>query len=62
MCRSIKRLRQPAGPPSDAEIRAAARQFVRKISGFQKPSKNNEAAFESAAKAAPRAAAGGPTP
>lgn len=48
MCRSIKRLRQPAGPPSDAEIRAAARQFVRKISGFQKPSKNNEAAFESA--------------
>ncbi|MBX9602684.1 MAG: DUF2277 domain-containing protein [Bryobacteraceae bacterium] len=48
MCRSIKRLRQPAGLPSEDEIRAAARQFVRKISGFQKPSRNHEAAFQSA--------------
>ena len=48
MCRSIKKLRnaQPAATPDD--IRAAARQFVRKVSGFQKPSQKNETAFEKA--------------
>ncbi len=48
MCRSIKRLRNPGQPPSDAEVRAAALQFVRKVSGYRKPSKVNEAAFEQA--------------
>lgn len=37
MCRSIQRLRTPAGPATDAEIEAAALQFVRKISGFRTP-------------------------
>ena len=45
MCRSIKTLRQPEGLPQDEEIRAAALQFVRKISGFRKPSRANEEAF-----------------
>lgn len=48
MCRSIKSLRTPEGPASPDEIEAAARQFVRKVSGFQKPSKANEDAFEAA--------------
>lgn len=48
MCRSIKKLRTPVGLPSEEEIVAAARQFVRKISGFQKPSRRNEDAFETA--------------
>ncbi|MDP6453416.1 MAG: DUF2277 domain-containing protein [SAR202 cluster bacterium] len=46
MCRSIKILREGNTPVSDEEIRAAALQFVRKISGYRKPSKANEAAFE----------------
>ncbi len=45
MCRSIKRLRVPEHASTEEEIRAAALQFVRKVSGFQKPSKANEAAF-----------------
>lgn len=45
MCRSIKPLFNFEPPVSEAEIRAAALQFVRKISGIQKPSKANEAAF-----------------
>lgn len=47
MCRSIKSLRgdEPAG---EDEIRAAALQFVRKVSGYQKPSKANTEAFERA--------------
>jgi hypothetical protein len=48
MCRSIKRLRVPERSSTDQEIRAAALQFVRKVSGFQKPSKANEAAFQQA--------------
>ena len=45
MCRSIKPLFNFNPPVGDQEIRAAALQFVRKISGFHKPSKANQAAF-----------------
>jgi hypothetical protein len=45
MCRSIKTLFNFEPPVTDEEIRAAARQFVRKVSGFNSPSKPNEAAF-----------------
>ena len=45
MCRSIKPLFNFAPPVTDVEIRAACLQFVRKVSGFSKPSKINEAAF-----------------
>lgn len=45
MCRSIKTLFNFEPPVSDEEIRAASLQFVRKVSGFNKPSKANEAAF-----------------
>ena len=48
MCRSIKRLRDGATPASQEEIEAAARQFVRKISGFSAPAAHNEATFEAA--------------
>ena len=48
MCRSIKQLRNTEIPATDEEIRLAALQFVRKVSGYRKPSKANEAAFESA--------------
>jgi hypothetical protein len=48
MCRSIRLLFNFAPPVTDAEIEAASLQFVRKISGFNKPSKANEAAFHSA--------------
>jgi hypothetical protein len=48
MCRSIKTLRQADVVAGDDEIRAAARQFVRKVSGFSKPSSRHEAAFEEA--------------
>lgn len=48
MCRSIKVLRNPAQPATHDDVAAAARQFVRKISGYHKPSKANEAAFEKA--------------
>ena len=46
MCRSIKVLRNPESPATDAEIEAAALQFVRKISGYRQPSKANAAAFD----------------
>ena len=46
MCRSIKTLRRPDEPAGEEEIRAAALQFVRKVSGFRKPSRANEDAFE----------------
>ena len=46
MCRSIKQLRGAAISPTEVEIRAAALQFVRKISGYRKPSRANSAAFE----------------
>jgi hypothetical protein len=45
MCRSIKTLFNFQPPVTDEEIRAASLQFVRKVSGFNKPSKTNEAAF-----------------
>ncbi len=45
MCRSIKTLFNFQPPVTDEEIRAASLQFVRKVSGFNKPSKANEAAF-----------------
>lgn len=45
MCRNIKPLFNYEPPATDEEIQAAALQFVRKISGFTKPSKINEAAF-----------------
>ena len=48
MCRNIKTLFNFEPPVTDEEIRAASIQFVRKISGFNKPSKANEAAFYSA--------------
>ena len=48
MCRSIKILRNAEVPATEEEIRAAALQFVRKVSGYRKPSKVNEAAFERA--------------
>ncbi len=48
MCRSIKPLFNFEPPATDEEIRAASLQFVRKLSGFTKPSKANEAAFERA--------------
>ena len=45
MCRNIKMLFNFDPPVTDGEIRAASLQFVRKVSGFNKPSKGNEAAF-----------------
>ena len=48
MCRSIKQLRNSEIPATEEEIRAAALQFVRKVSGYRKPSKANEPAFEMA--------------
>ena len=46
MCRNIKTLYNFEPPATDEEIRSASLQFVRKLSGFTKPSKVNEAAFE----------------
>ena len=48
MCRSIKQLRNSEIPATEEEIRAAALQFVRKVSGYRKPSKVNQAAFDQA--------------
>jgi len=48
MCRSIKPLFNFEPPVTEDEVRKAALQFVRKISGFSKPSKANEAAFNAA--------------
>jgi hypothetical protein len=48
MCRSIRTLRTGATPASDEEITAAALQYVRKVSGYRKPSSANEPAFEAA--------------
>ncbi|HKR99594.1 MAG TPA: DUF2277 domain-containing protein [Candidatus Dormibacteraeota bacterium] len=48
MCRSIKTLRSSATPATEDEIRAAALQFVRKVSGYRAPSPANRAVFESA--------------
>ncbi len=48
MCRSIKPLFNFEPPVSDADIQAAALQFVRKVSGFNTPSRANQAAFQAA--------------
>lgn len=48
MCRSIKQLRNAEIPATEEEIRSAALQFVRKVSGYRKPSKVNQAAFDRA--------------
>lgn len=48
MCRSIKVLRRSDAPVTPEEISAAALQFVRKVSGYHKPSKANQAIFDSA--------------
>jgi hypothetical protein len=48
MCRNIKTLFNFAPPATDEEIKAASLQYVRKVTGFNKPSKTNEAAFYSA--------------
>jgi hypothetical protein len=49
MCRSIKPLRRSeSGPATEAEVRAAALQFVRKVSGYRQPSRANAASFEAA--------------
>jgi hypothetical protein len=48
MCRSIKQLRRSDIPASDQELYEAALQYVRKVSGYRKPSRANNAAFEAA--------------
>lgn len=48
MCRSIKTLRRVEAPATDDEVRAAALQFVRKVSGYRQPSRDNAPAFDSA--------------
>lgn len=48
MCRSIKPLRLPDRPATEQEIQEAALQYVRKVSGYRKPSRMNQEAFEKA--------------
>jgi hypothetical protein len=48
VCRSIKVLRQPDRPASDQELYEAALQYVRKISGYRKPARVNQEAFDAA--------------
>jgi len=48
MCRNIHQLRQPDAPATDEEIRDAALQFVRKVSGYRVPARANQAAFNQA--------------
>jgi hypothetical protein len=57
MCRNIRQLYNFDPPSSEAEIRAAAVQYVRKVGGFTKPSKANEAAYERAVDAVTAATA-----
>src|SRR5262250_3135488 len=56
MCRSIRTLHNFRRPATDEEIRASSLQFVRKLSGFTRPSKANEAAFNRAVEEVARAA------
>lgn len=56
MCRNIKTLANFEPPATNDEVRASAIQFVRKLSGFTRPSKANEAAFERAVDEVTRAA------
>lgn len=46
MCRSIKQLRKPDQTPTEEEIQAAALQYIRKISGYRRPARANQAAFD----------------
>jgi hypothetical protein len=55
MCRNIKTLYNFEPPATHDEVRAASEQFVRKISGFRKPSKANQAAFDQAIRAVSQA-------
>jgi len=48
MCRNIKKLRFPDRAPTDDEISMAARQYVRKVSGYRQPSRANEDTIEQA--------------
>ena len=48
MCRSIKKLRDPDIIPSEAEIQAAALQYIRKVSGYRQPSRRNQEVFDRA--------------
>lgn len=48
MCRSIKPLRLPDRPATEREITEAALQYIRKVSGYRKPSQANQAAFDTA--------------
>jgi len=57
MCRSIKTLRGAEPPATEADLEAAALQFVRKISGYRKPSAANRAVFEAAVTDVTRASA-----
>jgi hypothetical protein len=57
MCRNIRPLYNFDPPTTEEEIRAAALQYVRKVSGFNKPSKANEAAFNDAVEAITEATA-----
>jgi len=56
MCRNIKTLHNFKPPATDEEIRASSLQFVRKLSGFNKPSKTNEAVFNHAVEQVTQAA------
>jgi hypothetical protein len=56
MCRNIKTLHNFMPPATEDEVRASALQFVRKLSGFTKPSKANEEAFHRAVESVTRAA------
>ena len=58
MCRAIKTLHNFKPPATDEEIRASSLQFVRKLSGFTRPSKANEAAFNRAVDEVTRVARG----
>jgi hypothetical protein len=55
MCRNIKQLRYPDRAPTDEELRDAALQFVRKVSGYRVPSRANQPAFEQAVEDVTRA-------
>ena len=48
MCRNIRKLRRPEGPPTDEELHDAALQFIRKVSGYPRPSQANREIFDSA--------------
>ncbi|MCE7929360.1 MAG: DUF2277 domain-containing protein [Chloroflexi bacterium CFX7] len=57
MCRSIKTLRRPGELATEEEMRAAALQYVRKVSGYRAPSRANAAAFSAAVEVVTRATA-----